>query len=103
MRLTTSLLALIGMAALPAVSHGQSYKEPAYPRTGGRDVAYCQELSNIYVRYVGHDWQYGRHVLHRADNDAQVASTQCHTDPTFAISILERELRANKLGLPARG
>ena len=103
MKLSSGLIAAAGLALLPALSYGQSYSQPAYPRTASPDVAYCQTLSNLYVRYIGHDWQYGDYSRRRANNDAQVASTQCETNTGFAIPILERELLANKFTLPARG
>ena len=103
MRLAAKLIAGVGLSLLPAVSYGQSYSQPAYPRTAGRDVAYCQMLSNMYARYIGHDWQYGEHARLRANNDAQVAMTQCETNTAFAIPVLERELLANKFTLPPRG
>ena len=103
MKLGAKLIAVAGLALLPAAAYGQSYSQPAYPRTAGPDVAYCQSLSNTYARYIGHDWQYGEYMRRRANNDAQVAMTQCETNTAFAIPILERELRANHFTLPPRG
>jgi hypothetical protein len=102
------LLTLTAVLALaPAVSYGQSYSQsysqPAYPRTAGPDVAYCQTLANTYARYIGHDWNYGEYARLRANNDAQVAMTQCETNPGFAIPVLERELKNNHFTLPPRG
>jgi hypothetical protein len=95
------------LALLPAVADGQSYSQsysqPAYPRTAGPDVAYCQTLANTYARYIGHDWNYGEYARLRANNDAQVAMTQCETNPSFAIPVLERELKNNRFTLPPRG
>jgi hypothetical protein len=102
MKFGAGLIVVTGLALLPAVSYGQSYSQPAYPRTAGRDVAYCQTLSNMYARYIGHDWQYGDYARLRANNDAQVAMTQCESNTAFAIPVLERELRNNKFTLPAR-
>ena len=91
------------LGLLPAVAYGQSYSQPAYPRTAGPDVAYCQTLANTYARYIGRDWNYGEYARLRANNDAQVAMTQCETNPGFAIPVLERELRNNHFTLPPRG
>ena len=104
MKLNTKLVAMTAvLSLLPAVSYGQSYSQPTYPLKAGPDVAYCQKLGNMYARYIGHDWEYGRHAQLRADNDAQVAMTQCQTNTPFATSVLERELRANRFTLPPRG
>jgi hypothetical protein len=104
MKLNEKLVAMTAaLLLLPAVSYGQSYSQPTYPPKAGPDVAYCQTLSNMYARYIGHDWEYGRHAQLRADNDAQVAMTRCQTDTPFATSVLERELRANRFTLPPRG
>ena len=104
-RKLATLAAVLGL--VPVVSYGQSYSQsysqPAYPRTAGRDVAYCQALSNMYARYIGHDWNYGEYARQRANNDAQVAMTQCETNPGSAIPVLERELRNNHFTLPPRG
>jgi hypothetical protein len=103
MKLGTKLLAIVVLSLLPTASFGQSYSQPAYPSAAGPEVAYCQTLSNMYARYIGHDWQYGDYMWRPANNDAQVAMTQCQTDSAFAIPILERELRANRFTLPPRG
>jgi hypothetical protein len=58
----------------------------------------------VYVRYIGHDWQYGDRQLTMANNDAQVALAQCEQgNATAAIPVLERELVKNKFTLPRRG
>jgi hypothetical protein len=104
MKLKTKLVAMTAvLSLLPAVSYGESYSQPTYPRTTGPDVAYCTRLSNLYARYIGNDWQDNRHAQRRADNDAQVAMTQCETNTPSAISVLERELKANRFTLPPRG
>jgi hypothetical protein len=111
MKLSTKLIVMAAsVLSLPAASYGQSYSssgpsysQPTYPRTAGPDVAYCEKLSNIYARYIGHDWDHGEYERQRANNDAQVAMTQCQTNTPFAISVLERELRNNRFTLPPRG
>ena len=104
MKLNTKIIAMAAvLSLLPAVSYAQSYSQPTYPPKAGPDVAYCTKLSNLYARYIGHDWQNDRREQLPADNDAQVAMTQCQTNTPFAISVLERELRANRFTLPPRG
>ena len=95
MRLGARLIAVACLSLLPAISSAQT--------TSG-DLAYCRALSNIYVRYVGHDWQYGDRQMFIANNDAQVAVAKCEQgDTAGAIPVLERELIKNKFTLPARG
>jgi hypothetical protein len=95
MRLGAKLIAVAGLSLWPAISSAET--------TSG-DLAYCRALSNIYVRYVGHDWQYGDRQMFIANNDAQVAVAKCEQgDATSAIPVLERELIKNKITLPARG
>ena len=89
------LIAVAGVSLLPAVASAQ---------TPAADIAYCRALSDIYVRYIGHDFQYGNYARRRANNDAQVAVAKCQQGETaFAIPVLERELTANRFSLPARG
>jgi hypothetical protein len=95
MRLGAKLIAVAGLSLLPAISSAQ---------TPSGDLAYCRALSDVYVRYVGHDWQYGDRQRRLANNDAQVAVAKCEQgDAATAIPILERELRKNKFTLPPRG
>ena len=89
------LIAIAGVSLVPAVASAQ---------TPAADLAYCRALSDIYVRYIGHDFQYGNYARRRANNDAQVAVAKCEQGETaFAIPVLERELIANRFSLPARG
>jgi len=68
------------------------------------DIAYCRALSETYVRYIGHDEDYGRQSIRRSPLDGQVAVAQCKQgNAAAAIPVLERELRAQKFTLPARG
>jgi hypothetical protein len=95
MRPGATLIAVASVALVPAVIAAQP--------TGG-DLAYCRALSQIYVRYIGHDWQYGNQQMFIANNDAQVAVAKCEQgDAAGAIPVLERELRNNKFTLPPRG
>jgi hypothetical protein len=74
----------------------------AEPGSVAADNAYCWKLSDLYVRYIGHDnGSNGRLVL-RGSNDAQVASTQCESNAAQAIPVLEQQLAANKFTLPPR-
>jgi hypothetical protein len=74
----------------------------AQPNPPSNDRAYCAKLSDLYVRYIGHNnGSNGRLVL-RGSNDAQVASTQCESNAAQAIPVLEQQLAANKFTLPAR-
>ena len=111
MKLSTKLVVTAAvLSLLPAVSYGQSYSsygpsysQPTYPSKAGPDVAYCEKLSNLYARYIGNDWNHDGYERRRANNDAQVAMTQCQSNSPFAISVLERELRNNRFTLPPRG
>ncbi len=94
MRLAAKAIAVAVLSLLPAVSSAQ---------TPASDVAYCHSLSQLYVRYIGHDFQYGEYARQRANNDAQVAVTKCESDTAFAIPVLERELKAQNFTLPPRG
>jgi hypothetical protein len=95
MKLGAKLIAVAGLSLLPAVSSAQT--------TRG-DLAYCRALSDVYVRYIGHNWQYGGHQLISSNNDAQVALAKCEQgDAAGAIPVLERELVKNRFTLPARG
>ncbi len=97
MKLGAKLIAVAGLSLLPALS--SSSAQPA-----GGDLAYCRALSNIYVRYVGFDWQYGDRQRRLANNDAQIAVAQCEQgNAASAIPVLERALINNKITLPARG
>jgi hypothetical protein len=96
MRLGAKLIAVAGLSLLPAISSAQT--------TTSGDLAYCRALSQVYVRYIGHDWQYGDKQLLQANNDAQVALAQCEQgNAAPSIPVLERELIKNKFSLPARG
>lgn len=68
------------------------------------DVAYCQALGDIYLRYIGRDESSTRKIVRRSgDLGAQVALTKCNArDAAAAIPVLERELIANGLALPSR-
>ena len=69
------------------------------------DQAYCMALSDTYVRYIGHDEDYGHHRGYlRGSLDGQVAVAQCKQgNATAAIPVLEKKLIDQKFTLPARG
>jgi hypothetical protein len=69
------------------------------------DQAYCTALSDLYVRYVGHDEDNSNNLLYlRGSLDGQVAVAQCRQGNTAAaIPVLERKLTDQKFTLPARG
>jgi hypothetical protein len=77
----------------------------ASAQTDGRsDLAYCQALSEAYVRYVGQDDRGAyRSPSLRGTLDGQVAVAKCRQgDAESAIPVLERVLTDNKFPLPAR-
>ncbi len=91
------LMTLGAMTALPVAASAQ---------TGSRsDLAYCQALSETYVRYVGQDERGAyRGPSLRGSLDGQVAVAKCRQgDAAAAIPVLERVLTANGFALPARG
>ena len=95
MRFGVKLIPVACLSLLASVASAQ---------TTSRDLAYCRALSDVYVRYVGHNWQYGYHQMALANNDAQVAVARCEQgDAAGSIPVLERELVKNKFTLPARG
>lgn len=85
------------MIALPFAASAQT--------SNRSDLAYCEALSDTYVRYIGHDENNshrGRYV--RGNLESQVAVAKCKAgDTAAAIPVLERVLTANKFTLPARG
>jgi hypothetical protein len=90
------LMTLAVTAALPVAASAQ---------TGSRsDLAYCQALSETYLRYVGHHESDHRPPYLRGTLDGQVAVAKCRQgDAAAAIPVLERVLTDNKFTLPARG
>jgi len=92
---TRTFLLIACMAGAPFVAQAQAH-------SAANDSAYCAKLSDIYVRYIGHDNSNADNFLFRGTNDAQVATTQCQGNSGWAISILEQQLTANKFTLPAR-
>jgi len=91
----TNLLVVAFTASLPLAVQAQSGALAS-------DRAYCARLSEIYVRYIGHDDGSSHRIIPRGANDAQVASTQCQANSAWAIPVLEQQLATNKFTLPAR-
>ena len=84
------------MVGLPIATQAQ-------PGSLGGDMAYCARLSDLYVRYIGHDNGSPRRLILRGANDAQVAVAKCREgDTAWAIPVLEQQLAANKFTLPPR-
>jgi hypothetical protein len=95
MRVGTALLVALGIS-IPVAAFAQPGAQA--------DQAYCDALSNTYLRYVGHSLDSRRGEMDGGSLDAQVAVTQCHRgDTADAIPILERELRNEGFSLPKRG
>jgi hypothetical protein len=93
----SNLLLVASMIGLPIAAHAQ-------PGSPGSDMAYCAKLSDLYVRYIGHDVGSSRHMAMRGSNEAQVAVAKCRQgDTAWAIPILEQQLTANNFTLPPRG
>ena len=89
------LMTLAVMAALPVAASAQ---------TGSRsDLAYCQALSETYVRFIGQDERGAyRGPSLRGTLDGQVAVAKCRQgDAAAAIPVLEQVLTDNKFTLPA--
>jgi hypothetical protein len=97
MKLFPQCMLAVVAVSLPAVAFAQS---PARS-----DAAYCNALSETYVRYIGHDEDTSHHLQYlHGSLDAQVAVAQCKQGNTAAaIPVLEKQLLSQKFTLPARG
>lgn len=84
------------LAALIVVAAAQA-PLPASAQTG--DVAYCEQLSTLFDRYLGGTQREGRSG---ADLDARIAVEKCRAGDASGIPILESRLRANGFTLPKR-
>ena len=68
-----------------------------------RDLRYCAQLSELYVRYVGRS-EAGPSAPVKPDVNGGVALAKCHAgDAAASIPILERKLRNAGFTLPPRG
>jgi hypothetical protein len=104
-RTTTIGMLASGAAAMALLFSAPSFAQsPGALPTSASDRAYCAALSDLYVRYIGHDEGWGRRTMRASPLPAQVAVTECrHGDTAEAIPVLEHELRAQKFTLPQRG
>ena len=90
----TTLFFLLAVL-LPATALAQS---PA------ADTAYCNQLADLYDRYLGRTQFSPGRSFGRSSLDGDVASAQCREGrPEPAIPVLERVLRNNGYTLPPRG
>jgi len=88
---------------LVACTVGLPIAAQAQPNASAGDRAYCAKLSELYVRYIGHDEGSSHRLILRGSNDAQVAVAKCQQgDTAWAIPILEQQLADNKFTLPTR-
>ena len=91
----TTFFLLLLAALLPAAVLAQS---------SAADAAYCNQLANLYERYLGRTQFSPGRAFGRSSLDGDVASAQCREGrPEPAIPVLERVLRNNGYSLPPRG
>jgi hypothetical protein len=96
-RLGTMLFVAAGLA-MPVAASAQTASRS--------DLAYCNALSDAYVRYIGRDETSGRRAIRRGGGDAEgnVAVAKCRQgDAAAAIPTLEKKLTNAKFTLPDRG
>jgi len=92
------LIAAVGIA-LPMAASAQTLRTAPSP-----DVNYCMAMSDLYVRYVGHDENSPERLVRRGDAEGEVAVAKCRAgDAATAIPVLERKLTDARITLPARG
>jgi hypothetical protein len=94
MKSFVSALALVAGLALPVGA-----------QTRSSDQAYCEAMSQLYLRYIGNDESGGiTSRVGRSPTGPQVAVAQCREgQAAAAIPELERILLVNKFTLPKRG
>lgn len=92
------------LALLIAASLGTGLPVAASAETANQsDLAYCNAMSDIYARYIGHG-EFSSHYLHAGSAEGYVAIAQCRQgNAKAAIPALERALRDAKFTLPPRG
>lgn len=78
-------------ALLPAAAFAQS-----------PDVAYCNQLADIYERYIGRSDNLPIRPNPGGGLEADVAAAQCRQGNPRGIPALERVLRGNGFRLPPR-
>jgi hypothetical protein len=97
MRTVMMIIAAVGVA-LPVMASAQTNNRS--------DLAYCNALSDSYVKYIGRDETSPRLVIRANQGNATgyVAVAQCRQgNATASIPVLEKELTNAKVALPARG
>ena len=95
-RLAMMMIAAVGTAS-PAIASAQ----PA----NRSDLAYCNALSDTYVKYIGHDESSPRAAVRSSQGNATgyVAVAECRQgNASASIPVLERALTNAKFTLPAR-
>jgi hypothetical protein len=85
-----SVLVATGLALASAV--------PAMAQ--GNDAAYCQALTSKYQSYVA-GLSSGKHGEGDQNATANVAIDKCKAGDFSGIPVLEQQLRANRIDLPA--
>ena len=65
-----------------------------------RDAKYCVALSDMYDAYIETAGDKGGRAT---PTEVVIAMDRCKSDPTSSIPVLEKQLKAAKLGLPPRG
>lgn len=89
MKVMTTLLFFAAIVLVPARTLAQ-----------GNDAAYCAALSDKFNSYLDTAGDKGGRAT---PTDVVVAQGRCRSDPASAIPVLEKALKAARLGLPSRG
>jgi hypothetical protein len=89
MKVMTALLLFVAILLLPVIALAQS-----------NDTTYCAALSEKFDSYLDTAGDKGGRAT---PTDVVVAQGKCKSDPASAIPVLEKALKAARLGLPSRG
>jgi hypothetical protein len=73
---------------------------PALAAAQGNDAAYCAALAEKYDSYLDTAGDKGGRAT---PTEIVMAEGKCKSDPASAIPVLEKALKAARLGLPSRG
>jgi hypothetical protein len=73
---------------------------PARALAQANDAAYCAALSEKFDSYLDTAGDKGGRAT---PTDVVMAQGKCKSDPTSAIPVLEKALKAARLSLPSRG
>jgi hypothetical protein len=87
---TIKILTICVGAALPICASAQQ-----------GDAAYCSTLAQTYEHYVGNSTSAHRSQQRNATVDTAI--TQCRTNSTGAIAVIEKALKDARVDLPPRG